>query len=157
MDYLAYGGVHQCGSIEKFGIKSTKQGEQTNVETATETIGEGASREGSRQSALPKTSDPKFLTEFYARSRLHFIATWRQQMKRLVDDLKANSDGRFIGRDRLRSIVSPMKETEGETRKRKKIIAHIDMDCFFVSVGLLSRPHLRGKPVVVTHSKVGCL
>lgn len=26
------------------------------------------------------------------------------------------------------------------------------MDCFFVSVGLLSRPHLRGKPTVVTHS-----
>ncbi len=29
---------------------------------------------------------------------------------------------------------------------------HIDLDCFFVSVGLLSRPHLRGKPIVVTHS-----
>jgi len=29
---------------------------------------------------------------------------------------------------------------------------HIDLDCFFASVGLLSRPHLRGKPVVVTHS-----
>lgn len=29
---------------------------------------------------------------------------------------------------------------------------HIDLDCFFVSVGLLSRPHLRGKPAVVTHS-----
>lgn len=26
------------------------------------------------------------------------------------------------------------------------------MDCFFVSVGLLGRPHLRGKPVAVTHS-----
>jgi len=29
---------------------------------------------------------------------------------------------------------------------------HIDLDCFFVSVGLLSRPHLRGKATVVTHS-----
>lgn len=27
------------------------------------------------------------------------------------------------------------------------------MDCFFVSVGLRSHPHLRGKPVAVTHSK----
>ena len=25
------------------------------------------------------------------------------------------------------------------------------MDCFFVSVGLLSRPHLREKPIAVTH------
>ena len=32
---------------------------------------------------------------------------------------------------------------------------HIDMDCFFVSVGLRSHPHLRGLPVAVTHSKGG--
>ncbi|CAM6031790.1 unnamed protein product, partial [Sphagnum compactum] len=32
---------------------------------------------------------------------------------------------------------------------------HIDMDCFFVSVGLRSRPHMRGLPVAVTHSEGG--
>jgi DNA repair protein REV1 len=30
---------------------------------------------------------------------------------------------------------------------------HCDFDCFFVSVGLLSHPELRGKPVVVCHSQ----
>lgn len=30
---------------------------------------------------------------------------------------------------------------------------HIDMDCFFVSVGLRKRPELRDKPVAVTHAK----
>ncbi len=30
---------------------------------------------------------------------------------------------------------------------------HIDMDCFFVSVGLRNKPEYRGLPVVVTHSK----
>lgn len=35
------------------------------------------------------------------------------------------------------------------------IIMHIDMDCFFVSVGLRKRPDLRGQPVAVTHARAG--
>lgn len=30
---------------------------------------------------------------------------------------------------------------------------HIDMDCFFVSVGLRNLADLKGKPVAVTHAK----
>lgn len=37
--------------------------------------------------------------------------------------------------------------------KKKRIIMHIDMDCFFVSVGLRNHPDLRGFPVAVAHSK----
>lgn len=33
-----------------------------------------------------------------------------------------------------------------------RYVMHIDMDCFFVSVGLLTRPELSGLPVAVTHS-----
>lgn len=33
------------------------------------------------------------------------------------------------------------------------MVMHIDMDCFFVSVGLRNRPELKGKPVAVTHAK----
>ncbi|KAJ8868119.1 hypothetical protein PR048_031928 [Dryococelus australis] len=33
------------------------------------------------------------------------------------------------------------------------VVMHVDMDCFFVSVGLRARPHLRGLPVAVTHAR----
>lgn len=32
---------------------------------------------------------------------------------------------------------------------------HIDMDCFFVSVGLRKHPELKGKPVAVAHARNG--
>jgi DNA repair protein REV1 len=35
------------------------------------------------------------------------------------------------------------------------VIFHVDFDCFFVSCGLATRPHLRGKPSVVCHSQTG--
>lgn len=34
-----------------------------------------------------------------------------------------------------------------------KVVMHIDMDCFFVSVGLRKYPELKGQPVAVTHSR----
>ena len=35
----------------------------------------------------------------------------------------------------------------------QRVIMHCDFDSFFVSAGLVDRPHLRGKPVVVCHSQ----
>lgn len=37
----------------------------------------------------------------------------------------------------------------------ERVIFHVDFDCFFVSCGLATRPHLKGKPSVVCHSQVG--
>ncbi|KAL1489436.1 hypothetical protein ABEB36_014331 [Hypothenemus hampei] len=34
---------------------------------------------------------------------------------------------------------------------------HIDMDCFFVSVGLRKHPDLRGQPVAITHARSGVI
>ncbi|KAH9930835.1 uncharacterized protein B0H18DRAFT_116374 [Fomitopsis serialis] len=39
------------------------------------------------------------------------------------------------------------------TADEERVIMHCDFDSFFVSAGLLDRPHLRGKPVVVCHSQ----
>lgn len=34
---------------------------------------------------------------------------------------------------------------------------HIDMDCFFVSVGLRNHPEFKGRPVAITHARSGVI
>lgn len=97
--------------------------------------------------------DPNFLVEFYNNSRLHHIATLGAGFKSHIAALREASTDSFPGRPELcrkfASSASGIKSTEPAA------IMHIDMDCFFVSVGLRDRPHLRGQPVAVTHSKGG--
>ncbi|KPU78063.1 uncharacterized protein Dana_GF24462, isoform B [Drosophila ananassae] len=94
--------------------------------------------------------DPGFLTEFYKNSRLHHIATLGAGFKQYVCELRqAQGSKGFPKRQDLKTLT---KSTQiGSVR----YVMHIDMDCFFVSVGLRSHPELRGLPVAVTHSKGG--
>ncbi|XP_053686861.1 DNA repair protein Rev1 [Sabethes cyaneus] len=94
-------------------------------------------------------TDPNFLQEFFNNSRLHHIATLGAGFKQHVSELREKHDGFFPERDILRQKVS----NSGEFGTEGPFIMHIDMDCFFVSVGLRKNPHLRGHPVAVTHSK----
>lgn len=93
--------------------------------------------------------DSNFLSEFYNNSRLHHISTMGAKFKEYISDLREKHDGKFPGRDELLAI----KPNVMEELAARPTIMHIDMDCFFVSVGLRSRPQLRGLPVAVTHSK----
>ncbi|XP_003427447.1 DNA repair protein REV1 [Nasonia vitripennis] len=127
------------------------------------------------------TKNPEFLTDFYNNSRLHHIATMGAMFKEYINDLRDKSDGKFPGLDALKhqSYVNNCKagpsnkvdDSDSDedlfatdespamnlnissSAQKSQIIMHIDMDCFFVSVGLRNHPELRGFPIAVAHAK----
>ena len=70
-----------------------------------------------------------FLPGYRENSRLHHIGTWRN---RIPTPLCAGPQ----------PSVDPALE---------RVVLHVDMDCFFVSVMICDRPELQGLPVVVSH------
>ncbi|XP_058790711.1 DNA repair protein REV1 [Phymastichus coffea] len=125
------------------------------------------------------TKNPEFLTEFYNNSRLHHISTMGTMFKEYITDLRDKHDGRFPGLEFLKKqsierhkagpsarqdyiesdeelfdeeLPSDLQNQKPITNKNP-IIMHIDMDCFFVSVGLRKNPELRGFPIAVAHAK----
>ncbi|XP_018789648.1 PREDICTED: DNA repair protein REV1 [Bactrocera latifrons] len=98
--------------------------------------------------------DPKFLSEFYNNSRLHHIATLGAGFKQYVSDLRDQHGKKdFPARKELKEKLNVGGNVNAKTST--KYVMHIDMDCFFVSVGLRKYPELKGQPVAVTHSKGG--
>lgn len=61
-----------------------------------------------------------------------------------IDELTSEAKTAF-------SVLGSIRELADNQTQR--VIMHCDFDCFFVSVGLTTRLHLRGKPVVVCHSQ----
>lgn len=109
-----------------------------------------------------------FLTEFYNNSRLHHIATMGATFKEYVNELRAKNTGSFPGLERLKKLKSIVpaaisndsdsdedlfSSPNNKLASSEPVIMHIDMDCFFVSVGLRNKPELKGLPVAVTHAK----
>ncbi|XP_026811513.1 DNA repair protein REV1 isoform X2 [Rhopalosiphum maidis] len=102
-------------------------------------------------------SEPTFLSEFYNNSRLHLISTMATTFKHLVNDTRKQNQTDYPGRQRLKNWIEQNRIKDMLSHDFEldygKIIMHIDMDCFFVSAGLVERPELRGLPVAVTHAK----
>lgn len=119
------------------------------ISNTTEIVIPATKHEHNQTSNFAKTAvDPNFLTEFLNNSRLHHIATLGSGFKFYINDLRKKHNMIFPDREELKDILK-----KSEIRSNEECILHIDLDCFFVSVGLLKHPHLRGLPVAVTHSK----
>ncbi|PPQ70407.1 hypothetical protein CVT26_013824 [Gymnopilus dilepis] len=120
-----------------------------------------------------------FIDGYYKNSRLHHLSTWKAELKNLVQEAQERAEsGKFDGH--VGKVTSEadtgsastgagvsmrgaelVKKSPGSKWKGKgkavddeeRVIMHCDFDCFFVSAGLVSRPELKGKPVVVCHSQ----
>lgn len=108
-------------------------------------------------------SNEDFLGEFYNKSRLHHLSTMGAMFKQYVNQLRENHNGVFPGIEKLCQWKSSLGISEDDLEETfsdssrpsdpEPVIMHIDMDCFFVSVGTRHHPELRDEPVAVAHGK----
>lgn len=103
---------------------------------------------------IKTASETGFLSEFYSNSRLHHISTMGATFKQYVNELREKNQETFLGAELLKTWKTN-QSCHKTSYNYKSVIMHIDMDCFFVSVGLRNKPDLKGFPVAVTHAKAG--
>ena len=112
----------------------------------TNTLSKSAVEKANKSPA--KAGDAGFMAEFYTNSRLHHLSTWGAEWRAYVNKLQTQPNPQFPGLEALRKrLVAgelPSQPTRG-TGKPQRVIMHIDMDSFFVSVGLRNRPDLKGR------------
>ncbi|TGZ65747.1 hypothetical protein CRM22_005716 [Opisthorchis felineus] len=116
----------------------------------------------------PADTDAQLAT-FYARSRLHHLSSWANELRDLVQQLRDDPAYREsgFGEEWKRSVIlqstddpsvvvtlraSQTRSSTKHTPPQHRFYFHIDMDCFFVSVSLRNRPELKDKPVAITHA-----
>ncbi|XP_051008715.1 DNA repair protein REV1 isoform X4 [Acomys russatus] len=135
---------------------STVQGPSSTKSTSVLTLSKVA------PSVPSKPSDYNFISDFYSRSRLHHISTWKCELTEFVNTLQRQSSGIFPGREKLKKMKtgrSSLVVTDTgrmsvlSSPRHESCVMHVDMDCFFVSVGIRNRPDLKGKPVAVTSNR----
>uniref|UniRef100_A0AAY4DVS1 DNA repair protein REV1 n=1 Tax=Denticeps clupeoides TaxID=299321 RepID=A0AAY4DVS1_9TELE len=116
----------------------------------------GPSHNPSNHSGKPTACGPDagIISEFFTHSRLHHISTWRNEFSEYVNSLQsrrqATGGAVFCGKDKLKKLLASRVSAP---QVRQSCILHVDMDCFFVSVGIREKAHLKGKPVAVTSNR----
>ncbi|CAL8387917.1 unnamed protein product [Gadus morhua 'NCC'] len=114
----------------------------------------------SKPSAKLMVQTGGIISEYYSHSRFHQISTWRIGFSEYVNELHSKrrtaGDVPLPGKERLRRCAPQFPSQESDTGAPlsvKSCILHVDMDCFFASVGIRDRPDLKGKPVAVTSNR----
>lgn len=75
---------------------STVQGPSSTKSTSVPTPSKAASL------SVSKPSDCSFISDFYSRSRLHHISTWKCELTEFVNSLQRKNSGVFPGREKLK-------------------------------------------------------
>ena len=96
-----------------------------------------------RVKAYKPSKGADFVSEFFTHSRLHYLSTWSTELKQFT--------ARMV--DRIHPKYPRLDSSQSLRSQNQRAVVHIDLDCFFVSVSIRDKPHLKGKPVAVTHAK----
>lgn len=131
--------------------------EQSSVNNGMDKNNSVIEKTSSKPSFQLQAQTDNLISEFYSRSRLHQISTWRTAFSEYVNELHCKrrtlGSPSFPGKERLRKLKAQSGTSQGSSVTVKSCIFHVDMDCFFVSVGIRHHPELRGKPVAVTSNR----
>ncbi|KAI8808125.1 hypothetical protein BJ742DRAFT_291473 [Cladochytrium replicatum] len=96
---------------------------------------------------------PGFLEKFYQQSRLHYLSTWKSDLQKWVKE-QTPKVSRMVFPEIFQQ-QQPAELVEVIMTATRRVIMHVDLDCFFASVSILKDPRadeIRSTPVAVAHS-----
>lgn len=137
------------------GSNQDERADSATGEVAMEQHPHGPTHTAALDSLIPKakptksrsydpTKGAEFVSEFYTHSRLHYLSTWSTELKQFTSKMLPQAKQK-------QPKLPPERSLRGQNRR---LVVHIDLDCFFVSVSIRDKPHLKGRPVAVCHAKL---
>ncbi|CAG7819081.1 unnamed protein product [Allacma fusca] len=96
-----------------------------------------------------------FLEEFWDHSRLHNISTMKRTLQHHICKLRRSKNTHNFTELKNYEVELRLENCSQNQdvsyRSGDAMLFLVDLDCFFVSVGRINRPHVNNVPVVVTH------